>query len=105
LKPTIIDIDSPKPESQVHLNETEEQSETASADAQFWTNDAGKMELAASILHALPSFNVHGTPFGCGIEIAWGGFSPLCPCTLSRSDSTWAGLSTNLMLTILVVQV
>ena len=26
----------------------------------------------AGILHALPSFNIHTTPMGCGIEVAWG---------------------------------
>ena len=58
----------------MHLNKMEEMSEVASAEAQFWTNDASNLELLASILHALPSFNVHGTPFGCGVEVAWGGF-------------------------------
>jgi hypothetical protein len=54
------------------LNSTETQEEGASVDAQSWNSDAANLEIMAGILHALPSFNIHMTPMGCGVEVAWG---------------------------------
>jgi hypothetical protein len=38
--------------------------------AQDGNEKAGLVETLSGILNALPSFNIHGTPFVIGIEIA-----------------------------------
>lgn len=40
--------------------------------AQNWNQVASGHEVLAGILHAVPSFNIHTTPMGCGVEVAWG---------------------------------
>jgi hypothetical protein len=67
-----------------HLNTTETLQETMAGDAQFWNQEAANLEVMAGILHALPSFNVHATPFGCGIEVAWGKLVPVMACILPK---------------------
>jgi hypothetical protein len=67
-----VPIDTPASTGDLHLNTTETQEETQSLQAQLWNQDAATLEIMAGILHALPSFNIHTTPMGCGIEIAWG---------------------------------
>ncbi|KAK5203125.1 hypothetical protein LTR96_011047 [Exophiala xenobiotica] len=66
-----IDIEPPAA-GDTHLNSTELQEETQAIIAQVWNGEVALLEIVAGILHALPSFNVHGTPMGCGIEVAWG---------------------------------
>jgi hypothetical protein len=41
-------------------------------DVQIWNLLASGYEVLASILHSVPSFNIHITPWGCGTEVAWG---------------------------------
>jgi hypothetical protein len=67
-----IAIDVPSANSESHINKMEIQSEADATMAQFWNNDAATLEIMAGILHALPSFNLHTTPMGCGVEVAWG---------------------------------
>ncbi|KPI41866.1 uncharacterized protein AB675_5621 [Cyphellophora attinorum] len=69
--PMTIKIDPPAA-GDTHLNSLELQEQTQAIIAQFWNGEVANLEIMAGILHALPSFNVHGTPMGCGIEVAWG---------------------------------
>ncbi|KAH6881021.1 hypothetical protein B0T10DRAFT_580728 [Thelonectria olida] len=71
-KPTVIEIDVPKSESDMHINQTEKMSEYWASNAQSWTETAANLEIMASLFHVLPSFNAHLTPMGCGIEVVWG---------------------------------
>jgi hypothetical protein len=70
--PRAIDIDVPSADSEMHMNKVEIKSEVEAMRAQFWNQEASNLEIMAGILHALPSFNIHGTPMGCGVETAWG---------------------------------
>jgi len=70
--PVDVPIDVPTTVGDLHLNTTEIQQEIQSGIAQGWNDDASSLEVMAGILHALPSFNIHMTPMGCGVEVAWG---------------------------------
>jgi hypothetical protein len=80
-----VNIDAPGT-GDLHLNKTETQEEGQAVLAQFWNNEAANLEVMAGILHALPSFNIHGTPMGCGIEVAWGKYqATYIGCFLHRN--------------------
>ncbi|KAF7513140.1 hypothetical protein GJ744_010536 [Endocarpon pusillum] len=67
-----IKIDSPTTDGDLHLNSTEKQEMDEAREAQQLNKSASQLEIIAGILHAIPSFNIHTTPWGCGVEIAWG---------------------------------
>jgi hypothetical protein len=67
-----ITIDVPASNSDMHANLLEMEEQNQAVFAQFWNDQATNEELIAGILNALPSFNIHTTPMGCGIEVAWG---------------------------------
>lgn len=69
--PVAISINAPS-SGDSHINSIESQSEDMSVEAQFWNDDAANSEIVAGIMHMLPNFNIHMTPFGCGVEVTWG---------------------------------
>jgi hypothetical protein len=62
----------PSSASDTHANQLELEEQNEAIDAQFWNSQAANLEVMAGILNALPSFNIHMTPMGCGVEVAWG---------------------------------
>jgi hypothetical protein len=67
-----LQIEAPTTEGDLKLNSNEKLEMDEASKAQDVSEDAGHLEVLAGILHALTSFNIHDTPFGCGIEVAWG---------------------------------
>ncbi|KAM6504796.1 hypothetical protein FSOLCH5_015286 [Fusarium solani] len=70
-KPKAIDIDIPAA-GDTHINSMEMESEDQAETAEFLHDIASHHEVMAGILHAVPSFNIHSEPAGCGVETAWG---------------------------------
>jgi hypothetical protein len=51
-------------------NEKEEMDKASTA--ADWMTGIGVVETLASVFHALPTMNIHGTPLGVGVAVCWG---------------------------------
>jgi hypothetical protein len=67
-----ITIEAPTTDGDLHVNSAEKEEADQAQEAQTWNYIAAGHEIVAGILHAVPSFNLHTTPMGCGVEVAWG---------------------------------
>lgn len=71
-KPLDLAIEAPSADGDLHLTSAEKEEGEQAKSAQFWNQMASGHEVIAGILHSVPSFNIHTTPMGCGVEVAWG---------------------------------
>lgn len=76
-KPVNISVDVPPSGSDMHANQLELEEQSQAVQAQSFNDMASTLEVMAGILNALPSFNIHMTPMGCGVEVAWGKMDPI----------------------------
>lgn len=65
-------IDAPADESGLKLSNTEKQGLDKAQESSDRQAEIGIVETLASVFHALPTFNAHGTPLGVGIAACWG---------------------------------
>lgn len=67
-----LEIEAPISDGDLKLTQKEKMEMDDAPSAQGWNEKAGLVETVSRILNALPSFDIHGTPLGVGVEIAWG---------------------------------
>ena len=65
-------IDAPVDESGLKLSQFEKQELDKAGEAADWQTGIGVVETLASVFHALPTINAHGTPLGVGVAACWG---------------------------------
>lgn len=65
-------IETPVDESGLKLVQYEKEEMDKASDAADWHIGIGVVETLASVFHALPTVNAHGTPIGVGVAVSWG---------------------------------
>ncbi|MET3020290.1 Tc toxin subunit A-related protein [Flavobacterium hydatis] len=65
-------IEAPVDESGLKLIPFEKEDMDKASAAADWQTGIGVVETLASVFHALPTINGHGTPLGVGVAVSWG---------------------------------
>lgn len=65
-------IEQPVDESGLKLIQYEKEEMDKASEAKDWHIGIGVVETLASVFHALPTINAHGTPIGVGMAVSWG---------------------------------